>query len=134
LSLERVLEQSMMTVPECVAAAYVDMTTGLLLAVSYLGNFSQDHFEYVAAKTGDIFQGPGITALENQVRQWRKQPNDNRHYIQEIIIVSDNQLHVFMRCRRNTDHAIVFITRKSAAVGMVIAKTRNSMEALENAV
>jgi hypothetical protein len=124
----------MMNVPECVAAAYVDMSTGLLLAVSYLGNFSQEHFEYVAAKTGDIFQGPGISALENQVRQWRKQPNDQRHYIQEIFIVSDNQLHVFMRCKRNSDHAIVFITRKNAAVGMVIAKTRASMGALEDAL
>lgn len=124
----------MMSVPECVAAAYVDMSTGLLLSVAYLGNFSHEHFEYVAAKTGDIFQGPGITALEEQVRRWRKQANDGRHYIQEIFIVSDNQLHVFMRCKNNTDHAIVFITRKNAAVGMVIAKARFSLEALEKAL
>lgn len=134
MSLEKVLEQSMMSISECVAAAYVDMTTGLLLAVSYVGNFSPEHFEYVAAKTGDIFQGPGISALEDQVRRWRKQPNDHRHYIQEIFIVSDNQLHVFMRCKRNADHAIVFITRRNAAVGMVIAKARISLEAIEDAL
>jgi hypothetical protein len=121
----------MMTVPECVAAAYVDMTTGLLLAVSYVGNFSQEHFEYVAAQTGDIFQGPGISALEDQVRRWRKQPNDHRHYIQEIFIVSDHQLHVFLRCQKNSNHAVVFITRKNAAVGMVIARARFSLESLE---
>jgi hypothetical protein len=134
VSLDSVLEQSMMSVPECIGAAYVDMSTGLLLAVSYVGNYEHGHLEYVAAKTADIFQGPSIAQIESQWKQWRKQPQDNHHFFQEIIIVSDNQLHMFMRCKKNTDHAIVYIARKTANIGMLIAKSRATMEPLEKAL
>jgi hypothetical protein len=134
LSLDSVLEQSMMSVPECVAAAYVDMSTGLLLSVKAIGNYEMSHFEFVAAKTADLFQGPSIVAIENQWKQWRRQPMDNKHYFQEMLVVSDHQLHMFMRCKRNTDHAIVYITRKSANIGMLIAKARSTVEPLENAL
>ena len=134
MSLDSVLEQSMLSVPECLAAGYVDMSTGLLLAVASVGNYDHSHFEFVAAKTADLFQGPSIVAIEKQWKQWRKQPMDDKHYFQEMIIVSDNMLHMFMRCKRNTDHAIVYIARKSANIGMVIAKSRATVEPLEKAL
>ena len=134
MSLDKVLEQSMMSVPECIGAAYVDMSTGLLLSVCTVGTYDHGHLEFVAAKTADIFQGPSIAQIENQWKQWRKQPQDERHFFQEIIILSDNQLHIFMRCKRNKEHAIVFISRKSANIGMMIAKSRATMEPLENAL
>lgn len=134
MSLDTVLEQSMMSVPECVAAAYVDMSTGLLLSVASVGNYDHAHFEYVGAKTADLFQGPSIVAIENQWKQWRRQPMDDKHYFQEMLIVSDNMLHMFMRCKRNTEHAIVYITRKSANIGMVIAKARSTVAPLEAAL
>lgn len=134
MSLDRALEQGMMSVPECVGAAYIDMSTGLLLAVSYVGNYAHEHLEYVAAKTADIFQGPSIVSIEEQWKRWRRQPLDNKHFLQEIFMVSENQLHMFMRCKKNPDHAVVYITRKSANVGMVIAKSRSTLESLENAL
>jgi hypothetical protein len=134
LSLDRVLEQSMLSVPDCIAAAYVDMSTGLLLAVTHVGNYDHGHLEFVAAKTADIFQGPSIAGIEETWKKYRKQPMDDHHFFQEIIILSDNQLHMFIRCKRHADHAIVFITRKSANIGMVIAKSRAAIEPLENAL
>lgn len=124
----------MMSVPDCVAAAYVDMSTGLLLAVSHVGNYLHEHLEYVGAKTADIFQGPSIVSIEEQWKRWRRQPLDNKHFLQEILMVSENQLHMFMRCKKHPDHAVVYITRKSANVGMVIAKSRATLESLENAL
>ncbi len=134
MSLDSVLQQSMMSVPECISAAYVDMSTGLLLSVAHVGDYDHAHLEFVAAKTADIFQGPSIAAIEDQWKKWRKQPLDAKHFFQEIFIVSENQLHMFIRCKRHTDHAIVYVTRKSANVGMVIAKSRATVEALENAL
>jgi hypothetical protein len=134
LSLDAVLNQSMMSVPECVAAAYVDMSTGLLLSTALVGNYDHAHLEYVGAKTADLFQGPSIVAIENQWKQWRRQPMDDKHFFQEMLIVSDNMLHMFMRCKRNPDHAIVYITRKSANIGMLIAKARSTVAPLEAAL
>jgi hypothetical protein len=134
LSLDRVLEQSMLSVPECIAAAYVDMSTGLLLSVCHIGNYDQGHLEFVAAKTADLFQGPSIAAIEDQWKKWRKQPPSDKHFFQEMLIVSDNQVHMFMRGKTHIDHAVVFITRKNANVGMVIAKARASLAPLEAAL
>jgi hypothetical protein len=124
----------MQSVPECIAAAYVDMSTGLLLSVTAVGSYDRSHFEFVAAKTADIFQGPSIVAIEKMWKQYRKQPLDDRHFFQEMMIVSENMLHMFIRCKRNNDHAVVFITRKDANIGMVIAKSRASIPQLEAAV
>jgi hypothetical protein len=41
---------------------------------------------------------------------------------------------MFMRCKRNPDHAIVYITRKTANIGMLIAKARATVDPLENAL
>lgn len=134
MSLDKVLEQHMLSVPDCIAAAYVDMSTGLLLSVTHVGHYDHGHLEFVAAKTADIFQGPSIAGIEETWKKYRKQPADDHHFFQEIIILSDNQLHMFMRGKRHTNHAIVFICRKSANIGMVIAKSRASVEPLENAL
>lgn len=134
MSFDAVLEESMRGVPECVAAAYVDMSTGLLLSSASTGIYDHGHFEYVAAKTADLFQGPAIVSIENMWKQTRKQPIDNHHFFQEMLIVSDNMLHMFIRCKKNTDHAVVYIARKSANIGMLIAKSRGTVEPLENAL
>ena len=47
---------------------------------------------------------------------------------------SDNLLHMFMRCKRNNNHVLVFITRKSASVGMVIAKSRAALSSVDGAL
>lgn len=134
MSLDAVLEESMRSVPECIAAAYVDMSTGLLLSSTSVGNYDHGHFEYVAAKTADLFQGPAIVAIENMWKQWRKQPIDDHHLFQEMLIMSDNMLHMFIRCKKNRDHAVVYIARKSANIGMLIAKTRVTVDPLESAL
>jgi hypothetical protein len=124
----------MQSIPECVAAAYIDMSTGLMLADMAVGNYDRSYFEFVAAKTADIFQGPAIVDIENVWKKHRNHPLDDRHFFQEMLIVSDNSLHMFIRCKRNTDHAVVFITRKTANIGMAIAKSRASISPLEEAV
>ena len=42
-------------------------------------------------------------------------------------VFSESLLHMFSRCKKNNDHVVVFVTRKSANVGMVIAKSRMAM-------
>lgn len=49
---------------------------------------------------------------------------NHTHYFREIVVFSTNLIHVFMRSRKNPDHAIVFVTRVSANVGMVLVRSR----------
>jgi hypothetical protein len=125
------LQTAMSQIPECVAAGYVDMTTGLLLAIKTVDSHPQEVIDMVSAATTDLFQGTNVSAIEGMFKRARGIKGDNQHYFQEIVVFSDNLLHMFMRCKKNIDHVLVFVTRKSANVGMVIAKSRMALTSID---
>jgi len=69
-----------------------------------------------------------------QVLKSRGVKDDGHHYFQEIIVFSDNLLHVFLRGRKNNEHVVTFVCRKSANVGMVLTKTRLALPTIESSV
>lgn len=128
------LQEAVSSIPECVAAGYVDMSAGILLVVKTVDSHSQEVLDLVAAATADLFQGPTVVGIERLFRKSRGQKETGEHYFHEILVFSENLLHVFMRCKGYTDHAVVFVTRKSANVGMVLAKSRMSLSSIEASV
>ncbi len=134
MSLERALSNAQAAIPECIAIGYVDMGTGMLLGVKTVDSHPSEVLDLVAAATADLFQGTNVTAIEQTFKKARGLALDNYHYFKEIIVFSDNLLHVFTRGKKYTSHATVFVCRASANVGMVIAKTRMSLGAIEDAV
>ena|ERR1700760_478839 len=131
-SLDKSLQGAMSQVPECLAAGYVDMATGMLLAVKTVDSHPQEVLDLVSAATADLFQGSNVTAIESMFKQSRGIQGDERaHYFQEIVVFSENLLHMFLRCKKNSEHVMVFVCRKSANVGMVIAKSRMSVPVVE---
>jgi hypothetical protein len=125
----------MSQVPECVAAGYVDMEAGMLLSVKTVDSHPQEILDLASAATTDLFQGANVTAIENMFKRARGVSEaESQHYFQEIVIFSDNMLHMFLRCKRNNNHVLVFICRKSANVGMVIAKSRMAMTAIDGSL
>jgi hypothetical protein len=121
-------------IPECVAAGYVDMSTGMLLSVKTVDSHPQEVLDMVSAATADLFQGSNVTAIENMFKRARGIKADGQHYFQEIVVFSENLLHMFLRCKKNINHVIVFVTRKSANVGMVIAKSRIALTSIDGSL
>ncbi len=112
-------------IPECVAAGCVDISTGMLLSVKTVDAHPQEILDMVSAATADLFQGPNVTAIENMFKQARGvRGADGVHYFQEVVVFSENLLYMFLRRRTNVNHVLVFVCRKGANVGMVIAKSR----------
>lgn len=134
MSLENALQKTMTNVPECVAAGYVDMATGMLLGVKTVDSHPQEVLDLVSAATADLFQGTNVVAIEQLFKKGRGVKDDGSHYFHEIIVFSENLLHVFLRGKKTSDHAVVFVCRKSANIGMVIAKTRMGLGSIEEAV
>lgn len=131
-TLDRTLQSAMTQIPECVAAGYVDMTTGMLLGVKTVDSHPQEVLDMVSAATADLFQGANVSAIEAMFKRARGiKGTDDAHYFQEIVVFSENLLHMFLRCKKNANHVVVFVSRKSANVGMVIAKSRIAVPALE---
>jgi hypothetical protein len=134
MALDTTLAKVQHAIPECVAAGYVDMTTGMLLGVKTLDSHPQEVLDLVAAATADLFQGPSVTTIERIFRKSRGQPESGAHYFREIIVFSENLLHVFIRSKKHADQAAVFVCRASANIGMVLAKSRQSLAEVEGAV
>lgn len=121
------------SVPECVAVGVVDVDSGLLLDVKTVDSHPSEVLDLVAAATGDLFQGPNVTAIENSFKKMRGVTSDER-YFQEIIVNSSNLIHVFIRMKKKRSQVAVFVCRNSANIGMVLSKARLSMPSLEAAI
>lgn len=134
MSLDKALAEAIKTIPECLAGAYVDMSSGLLLSVKTLDSHPQEVLDMVAAATADLFDGPTVRQIEASFHKSRGNKGEAKHYFQEILIFSENLLHVFMRTKQYPDHAICFVCSKSANVGMALAKSRMAMEPLSAAL
>jgi hypothetical protein len=133
--LDRALQLAMSQVPECVAAGYVDMATGMLLSVKTVDSHPQEFLDMLSAATADLFQGANVTAIENMFKRARGvREADGTHYFQEIVVFSENLLHMFLRLKKNNNHVLVFVCRKSANVGMVIAKSRIAVGSVDGSI
>lgn len=110
-------------VPECVAAGLVDMSTGMLLAVDTLDDHPSEVLDLLAAATFDLFQGRNVVMIE-EIFKARRGVQDDRHLFQEIIVNSDNLVHVFLRSPKNQDIVSVVVCRRTANIGMLLAQSR----------
>lgn len=131
MSLDTALSKVQQEVPECVAVGYVDMSTGMLLGVRTVDSHPQEVLDLVAAATADLFQGKSVSTIEKLFRKSRGQTEDARHYFNEIIVFSENLLHVFLRSKKHANQAAVFVTRATANIGMVLSKSRVALGEIE---
>ncbi len=132
MSLNSVLAEVIKTVPDCVAAGYVDMTTGMLLGVKTVDSHPQEVLDLVAAATGDIFQGANVVSIEKLFKQLRGVDSDE-HYFNEIIITSKNLIHVFSRSKSTGQQVLVTVSRAGANLGMMLIKSRQCLPQVEAA-
>ena len=131
MSLDKALSTAQSEIPECVAAGYVDMASGLLLDVKTVDSHPGEVLDLVAAATGDLFQGKNVTEIERLFDKSRGIQGRNHHYFNEIVVFSTNLIHVFVRSKKNPEHVSVFVTRISANVGMVLVRSRAAAASLE---
>lgn len=124
----------MNSIPECVASGYVDMETGMLLGVHTVDSHPQEVLDLLAAATADLFQGSSVVGIEQIFKKSRGTEKDDGHYFQEILIFSENLLHVFVRTKKYPGHVVAFVCRKNANVGMVLTKARSGVEGVAGTV
>ncbi len=122
------------TIPECLAGGYIDISSGMLLAVKTVDSHPAEVIDMLAAATSDLFAGKNVAMIESLFKKARGLPSDNYHYFQEIIVNSDNLIHVFLRGKRHPDYVACFVCRKTANLGMALTKARSAMPELEAAV
>ncbi len=131
--LNSALQTAISSIPECLAAGYIDLTSGMLLGIKSVDSQPTEVVELLSAATADLFQGTNVAMIESIFKKARGLKDDGHHYFQEIMINSDNLIHVFIRGKKE-EQVACFVCRKSANLGMVLTKSRSSMPALEASV
>lgn len=134
MSLDNMLQKVVTEVPECVASGYVDLSSGMLLGAKTVDSHPSEVLELVAAATSDLFQGSNVSTIESLFKKARGVKDDGHHYFQEIIINSDNLIHVFIRIKGNEEQVMTVVCRRSANLGMVLSKARAIMPDVAKAV
>jgi len=130
-NLDAALQKAVTSIPECVAAGYVDLMSGMLLGIRTVDSHPSEVMDMLAAATSDMFQGPNVVAIERMFKKARGVKDEGQHYFQEMIVNSDNLIHVFMRARASQEQVACFVCRKSANLGMVLTKVRGVMGEIE---
>ncbi len=132
-NLTTALQTAITAIPECLAAGYIDLASGMLLGIRSVDSQPTEVVELLAAATADLFQGTNVRMIEDIFKKARGLKDDGHHYFREFIVNSDNLIHVFIR-GKNEEHVACFVCRKSANLGMALTKARSSMPALEAAI
>lgn len=120
-------------VPDYVASGVVDMSTGMLLAADTVDNHPEEILDVLAAATVDLLQGRTVVQVENMWKERRGQQvggAGDRHYFQEVLVQSDNLVHLFMRSQSNEDLVGVVVCRRPVNVGLLFTMARQGMHEL----
>jgi hypothetical protein len=132
--LNQALAIAMSSIPECLAAAYVDLTSGLLMAVNTVESLPTEVMDMLAAASSDLFAGKSVVTIENMFKKTRGQAMNSHHFFQEVIVNSDHTIHVFLRGKRHPEHIACFVCNKSVNLGMALATSRAVLSDLETAI
>jgi hypothetical protein len=131
--LNNALQSAIASIPECLAAGYIDLSSGMLLGIKSVDSQPAEVVELLAAATADLYQGPNVKLIETIFKKARGLADDGHHYFQEFVINSDNLIHIFLR-GKNQEQVACFVCRKSANLGMALTKSRSAMPALEASI
>ncbi len=133
MSIDNALQKAISTIPECLASGYVDLATGMLLGIRTVDSHPRSVLDFLAAATADMFQGPNVMTIENAFKKARGVEGQKGHYFQEIVILSDNLVHVLVRAKKNPEHVVGFVCRKTVNLGMALTKARAAIPDIEAA-
>lgn len=133
MSLDREIAKAIGDVPECLAAGYVDLSSGMLLGAKTVDSHPAEVLDLVAAATADLYQGPNVSTIEKIFKKTRGVEDPNLRYFQEFVIFSDNLVHFFIRGKKNPEQVACFVCRKSVNLGMGLVKARLAAKNVESA-
>ncbi len=133
MSIQAALNTAIETIPDCIAAGYIDMETGMLLGSSTADPDGAVDLDSLAIAVANLFQGRGVAGFEALLRQAGTEDEDNPGF-GEIAVFSKDRLNIFLRTREYPDHVVCYICRNSANVGLALTKSHLSLGPVAAAV
>lgn len=118
------MSEAMTAVPDCIAAARIDMATGQVLAACIADPLPPHLRDLSEAAAADLFQGPAVTAVEDGVQALRGTTRADDRRCGEVLVIGPSLLRLFIRLRQEPAQALALVCPREANVGLVLAKAR----------
>ncbi|MCK5359914.1 MAG: hypothetical protein KAJ95_04765 [Gammaproteobacteria bacterium] len=133
MSLRVEMYRAIRRMPACVAGAYIDLNNSQLLCMLTMEDDSEHVLERFVGVAEDLFQGSNVLLIEDIFKSARGVMDDTSHYIQEMVIMNDDLVHVFIRCRRNNNHILAFLFQNRVNTISFLVNARSELIKLEAA-
>ncbi|TNC72184.1 hypothetical protein [Rubellimicrobium roseum] len=128
-SFETALQATMAAIPDCLASGCLDAESGLLLATGATDTDLARGLDRLGGAVADLFQGAALSGIGRLLAG----PTDGAPRLPEMVVFSDEHLHVFLPLGATSGRVICYVCRKAANVGLVLARARAGVETLARA-
>ena len=95
---------------------------------------SREVLERLVGITEDLFQGPNVLLIEDVFRKAGRLNESASHVFQEMVVMNDDLMHLFLRGHNDKDHIITFVSKSSANLVSSLVNARAEIYKLEAAL
>lgn len=134
MSIQGQLYKSIKSMPGCIAGGYIDLDTGKLVSMLTMESQSKEVLERLVGITEDLFQGPNVVLIENIFKEARGITDTGSHLFQEMVVMNEDLMHIFVRGHGNKNHVITFVSKGSANMMSFLVNARAEVYKLEAAL
>jgi hypothetical protein len=134
MSLHATLQQSLKTVPDGVAAGYVDLNTGTLLGIFAAEGRPQEFLNVMASAVTELFEAPLFKMID---KIWSGQLTEEdlaKDGFGEILLFGKEYTTLLKRCQKHDRHAVIYVSRQQTPPGILLMEVRKSLPAVEESV
>jgi hypothetical protein len=126
MNLNDICNSLLKEVNEAVGVAVVDVSSGLMLAVSHnVPYFTQSYLDAVAAAAVDMFRGKTISNVEKLLSATRGK--ESKNLVQEVQMTTEGTYHFMSIVPGKPQCLAVLITTRRANLGMGWASLRKAL-------
>ena len=134
MSLKGQLYKTIRGMPNCIAGGYIDLRSNELVAMLTMESHSQEVLDRLVGITEDLFQGPNVLMIEDVFKKARGDESVTSHLFQEMVVMNENLLHVFLRGQGDKEHVITFVYKGNSNVMSILVNARTALPKLEAAL
>ena len=133
MTLHDALRESLRSVPDGVAAGYIDLATGSLLSVCAEDEKPQEFLNILASAVTELFEAPLFKVLDQIWSKDFTKDDLEKDALREVLLLGDQHITLLRRCEKNTKHAVVYVARNRTSPGVLIMQVRNQLPSVEAA-
>lgn len=132
-NLDKICKEIYSDVNGAIAMAVVDLEMGLALSVYHeVPHFDQNYVDLVSAAAVDMFRGPTVQRVEEQLGKQRGKSAMNA--IKEVQMITDGTFHFMVTLPKYPHIVAILITTKRATVGMAWTSLKRRVDDITNAI